>query len=42
MLIVFDDVIADMESNKQLSSIVTELFLKGKKTQYFACFYITT
>ena len=28
VLIVFDDMIADMESNKKLSSIVTELFLK--------------
>ena len=27
MLIVFDDMIAAMESNKNLSSIVTELFL---------------
>ena len=31
MLIVFDDLIADMESNKKLSPIVTELFLRGKK-----------
>ena len=30
-LIVFDDMIADMESNKKLSSIVTELFLRGRK-----------
>ena len=27
--IVFDDMIADMESNKKLSPIVTELFLRG-------------
>ena len=32
--------IADMESNKELSPIVTELFFKRKKTQYFTCFYI--
>ena len=31
VLIVFDDMIADMESNKKLSPIVTELFLKGRK-----------
>ena len=29
MIIVFDDMIADMESNKKLSPIVTELFLRG-------------
>ena len=28
---MFDDVIADMEANKSLSSIVTELFLSGRK-----------
>ena len=30
-VIVFDDVIADMEANKRLRSIVTELFLSGRK-----------
>ena len=30
-LIVFDDMIVDMESNKKLSPIVTELFLRGRK-----------
>ena len=30
VLIVFNDMIADMESNKKLSSIVTELFLRGR------------
>ena len=29
--IVFDDVIADMLSNKNLNPIVTELFIKGRK-----------
>ena len=29
--IVFDDMIAHMESNKKLSPIVTELFLRGRK-----------
>ena len=30
-LIVFDNMIADMESNKKLSPIVTGLFLRGRK-----------
>ena len=28
---MFDDMIADMESNSKLSPIVTELFLRGRK-----------
>ena len=31
VLIVFDDIIADMEFNKNLSPIVTELLLRGRK-----------
>ena len=31
VLIVFDDMIVDTESNKILSPIVTELFLRGRK-----------
>ena len=31
VLIVFDNMITDMESSKTLSPIVTELFLKGRK-----------
>ena len=31
MLIAFDDLIAGIESNKKLSPIVTELFLRGRK-----------
>ena len=31
ILIVFDDMIADMINNKKLTSIVTELFIRGKK-----------
>ena len=30
-LIVFDDMIADMLSNKKLNPIVTELFIRGRK-----------
>ena len=29
--VVFDDLIADMESNKKLSPIITQLFLRGRK-----------
>ena len=31
ILIVFDDTIADMLSNKKLNPIVTELFIRGRK-----------
>ena len=31
ILIVFDDMIADMIQNKKLNSIVTELFIRGRK-----------
>ena len=31
VLIVFDDMIADMESNEKLSPIVPELFSRGRK-----------
>ena len=31
VLIVFDDMIADKESNKKLSLNVTEMFLRGRK-----------
>ena len=31
VLIVFDDMIADMINNKKLNSIVTELFIRGRK-----------
>ena len=32
ILIVFDDMIADMIQNKKLNSIVTELFIRGRKS----------
>ena len=38
---VFDDKIADMDANKKLSPIVTELFTRGRETQYFTCFCVT-
>ena len=31
VLIVFDDMIADMINNNKLDSIVTELFIRGRK-----------
>ena len=36
ILIVFDDMIADMIHNKKLDSIVIELFIRGRN---FSCFY---
>ena len=41
ILIAFDDMIADMNNNKKLNSIVTELFIRGRKIEYFSCFYHT-
>ena len=31
ILIVLDDMISDMNNNKKLDSIVTELFIRGRK-----------
>ena len=39
MLIVFDDMIANMLSNKKLNPIVTELFIRI--IYLFSCFYHT-
>ena len=38
ILIVFDDKIADMLSNKKLNSMVTELFIRGRKLNIFLVF----
>ena len=35
ILIVFDDMIADMIHNKKLNSVVTELFIRGRKLNSF-------
>ena len=40
VLIFFDDMIADMINNKKLYPIVTELFIKGRKRNFY-CFYYT-
>ena len=36
--IVFDDIIADMIYNKKLNSIVTELFIRGRKLNIYLAF----
>ena len=38
MLIVFDDMIADMLNNKKSNKIVTKLFIRGKKVNVFLVF----
>ena len=35
ILIVFDDTIADIRSNKKLNPVVTELFIKRYKAKHF-------
>ena len=40
ILILFDDMIADMINNKKLNSIVTELFIKGRKSNISLAFII--
>ena len=40
ILIVFNDMNADMLSNKKLNPIVTKLFIRGKKLKIY-CFYNT-
>ena len=39
VLIVFDDIIGDIESNKKLSPIVIELFFKRNKTIFCLFLY---
>ena len=41
VLIVFDDMIADMINNKKLNPIVTELFIRGRKLNISTFFYHT-
>ena len=38
VLLVFDDMTVDMETNKQMVPKVTELFLRGKKLNIFLAF----
>ena len=39
VLIVFDDMIADMINNKKLNPVVTELFIRGRKLNISIVFY---
>ena len=39
ILIVFDDMIADIMTNKKFQAIIKELFIKCRKIEYFACVY---
>ena len=41
MLLLCEDMISDMLSNKKFQPVVTELFMKTKrqKTKHFSCFY---
>ena len=39
VLIIFDDMIADLISNKKLSPIVTELFIRGRKRNTSTAFF---
>ena len=38
ILMVFDDVVANMINNKELNSIVTELFITGRKSNIYFVF----
>ena len=39
-MIVFDDMIADILSNKKINPIVAELFIKGRKLNIFLVFIV--
>ena len=38
ILIIFDDMIADMINNKKLDPVVTELYIRGGKLNIFIVF----
>ena len=40
ILIVFDDMIADIIKNKKLNSIVNELFIRGRKLNIYLVFLL--
>ena len=40
MLIVFDDMIADMETKKRLNLVVAELFMRGRKLNILLVFIL--
>ena len=39
VLILFDDMIADIMTNKKFQSIMKELFIRCGKNKYFTCIY---
>ena len=39
VLRVFDDMIADMINNKRRNPIVTELFIRGRKLNFYCLYY---
>lgn len=41
VLIVFGDIIADVESNKKLKPIVNQIIYRRKTTQHLTCVYIS-
>ena len=41
ILIIFDDIIANMINNKKLNSVASELFIRGRKLNIFFFFYYT-
>ena len=44
ILTVFDDMIADILSNRKVNTIVTELFVRGRKLNFFMmqCYFAVT
>ena len=42
ILILFDDMIADMIQNKKLNSVLTELFIRGRKLNISLVFFTQT
>ena len=38
MIIIFDDMIADMSNNKKLNPVITELFIRGTKLNIYFVF----
>ena len=40
ILLVFDDIITDMINNKKLNSVVTDLFIRGRKLNISLVFII--
>ena len=41
ILVIFDDMIADMTNNKILNPVVAELLIRRRKSKHFPCLYYT-